>query len=181
MVKVKYVFLHKKIKSISRIKMKNKKVWFWISCSFFIIVCDQLTKYLVIEHLTEQSVVQVLPFLNFILRFNAGASFSFLGNASGWQIYLLSGVSIAVSAILIIWLCRLARSEWVIALPVSLVLGGALGNLIDRIRFGYVTDFVDFHVRNWHFATFNVADSAVSVGATWLVLRLLYESFTRKS
>jgi signal peptidase II len=75
----------------------------------------------------------------------------------------------------------LPKSEWLVALPVSLVLGGALGNLIDRIRFGFVTDFIDFHVYGWHYATFNVADSAVSVGATWLILRLLYESITSKS
>ena len=154
----------------------RKKALPWIFISAFIIVLDQITKYIVLTHLTEQSVIHVLPFLNFILRFNAGASFSFLGNASGWQVYLLSGISIFVSIILIIWLSRLPRSEWVLALPVSMVLGGALGNLIDRVRFGYVTDFIDFHVRNWHFATFNVADSAVTVGATWLVLRLLYES-----
>ncbi|EKD77912.1 MAG: lipoprotein signal peptidase [uncultured bacterium] len=161
--------------------MKNKKVWFWISCSFFIIVCDQLTKYLVIEHLTEQSVVQVLPFLNFILRFNAGASFSFLGNASGWQVYLLSAVSIIVSIVLVVWLNRLARSEWLIAVPISLVLGGALGNLIDRVHYGFVVDFIDFHIGSWHYATFNIADSAVCVGATWLVLRLLYESIACES
>lgn len=160
---------------------KNKKAIPWIFLSLFIIALDQITKYLVLCHISRHTVIHLFPFLNFILRFNAGASFSFLGNANGWQIYLLSGVSILVSAILIVWLTRLPRSEWVIALPVSLVLGGAIGNLIDRIRFGYVTDFVDFHVRNWHFATFNVADSAVCVGATWLVLRLLYESITGKS
>lgn len=154
----------------------NKKALPWIFISALIIALDQITKYIVLTHLTEQSVVHVFPFLNFILSFNAGASFGFLGAQNGWQVYLLSGVSIIVSVVLVIWLSRLSRSEWVLALPVSLVLGGALGNLIDRIRFGYVTDFIDFHVRNWHFATFNVADSAVSVGATWLVLRLLYES-----
>jgi len=159
----------------------NKKASPWILMSLFIIASDQLTKYFVVKHFTEQTVVHVFPFLNFILRFNPGASFSFLGNASGWQVYFLSGISITVSLILIVWLCRLPRSEWMTALPVSLVLGGALGNLIDRIRFGFVTDFIDFHVHGWHYATFNVADSAVSIGATWLIVRLLYESFTSKS
>ncbi|HLB56316.1 MAG TPA: signal peptidase II [Coxiellaceae bacterium] len=161
--------------------MKNKKAIPWIFLSAFIIALDQFTKYLVLCHITRHTVIRIFPFLNFILSFNAGASFGFLGAQNGWQIYLLSGVSITVSVILIVWLCYLKRSEWMTALPVSLVLGGALGNLIDRIRFGFVTDFVDFHIGHWHFATFNVADSAVSVGATWLVLRLLYESFTRKS
>ncbi len=159
----------------------TKKAWPWIYLSIFIIVCDQFTKYLVLKHFTEQTIVHIFPFLNFILSFNAGASFGFLDAQSGWQIYLLSAVSIIVSIILITWLCRHARSEWMIAMPVSLVLGGALGNLMDRLRFGFVTDFIDFHVNGWHFATFNIADSAVSVGATWIVLRLLYESFTRES
>ncbi len=156
----------------------NKKAWTWIFLSLFIIACDQLTKYIVLKKFTEQTVVHVLPFLNFILRFNSGAAFSFLGSSNGWQVYLLSGISLTVSLILVIWLCRLPRAAWMTALPVSLVLGGALGNLIDRVRFGYVTDFIDFHLGNWHFATFNIADSAVSVGATWLILRLLYEGFT---
>ena len=81
---------------------------------------------------------------------------------------------------LIIWICRLSQSAWVTALSLSLILGGAIGNLIDRLRFGFVVDFVDFHVKNWHFATFNVADSAVSVGVILLVLRVCYESVTGK-
>lgn len=153
----------------------------WIFLSVFIIALDQFTKYLVLCYITRHTVIRIFPFLNLILRFNSGASFSFLSNVSGWQIYLLSTVSITVSVILIVWLCYLKRSEWMTALPVSLVLGGAIGNLIDRVRYGFVTDFVDFHIGHWHFATFNVADSAVSIGATWLVLRLLYESFARKS
>lgn len=160
---------------------KNKKAWPWILLSVVVIVCDQLTKHWVVTHFTQQTVQPVFPFLNFILRFNAGASFSFLGSAGGWQVYLLSGISLVVSVILIGWLCRLARSEWWIAMPVSLVLGGALGNLMDRARLGYVIDFIDFHVGHWHYATFNVADSAVCVGATWLVLRLFYESTVGKS
>ena len=158
----------------------NKTAWRWIFVSAFIIACDQFTKYLILKHLTDQSQVFVFPFLNFILRFNAGASFSFLGDASGWQIYLFAGISVVVSVILIIWLCRLPKEEWWTSLPISLVLGGALGNLIDRLHFGYVTDFIDFHVGDWHFATFNVADSAVSVGATWLVLLFLYEIYADK-
>lgn len=155
----------------------QKTAWPWIFISVIIIACDQFTKYLFLHHLTQQSTIPIFPFLNFILRFNAGASFSFLGNAGGWQVYLLAGISVVVSVILIIWLTRLPREEWWTSLPISLVLGGAIGNLIDRVRFGYVTDFIDFHVGNWHFATFNVADSAVSVGAACLVLIFLYEIY----
>lgn len=179
MVSVRQDILHKNSVSVS--VKKNKKAWFWIFLSLAIIVCDQLAKLIVLKNFTEQTIVHALPFLNFILRFNSGASFSFLGDASGWQVYLLSSISIIVSIALVIWLSRLSRSEWWIATPISLVLGGALGNLIDRLRYGFVIDFIDFHIGNWHFATFNIADSAVCVGATWLVLGLLYESFIGES
>lgn len=159
----------------------NKKATSWIVISLIIILLDQMTKHYVVTHFTEKTVKSIFPFLNFILRFNSGASFSFLGAQNGWQIYFLSAVSIVVSFILVMWLKRLSRSEWMVAFPVSLVLGGAIGNLIDRVRLGYVIDFIDFHVGTWHYATFNVADSAVCVGAIWLVLRLWYESITRKS
>jgi signal peptidase II len=146
-----------------------------------IIGLDQLSKYIVIHTLNVTSVVHVLPFLNIIQRFNTGAAFSFLSTQAGWQIYLLSGISVLVSLVLIVWLSRMPRHEWWNALPIALVLGGAIGNLIDRVRFGFVIDFIDFHVGNWHYATFNIADSAVCVGAMWLVLRLFYESIARKS
>lgn len=155
---------------------ENKKAWPFIFVSILIILLDQFTKYFVITHFTEQTVVRTLPFLNFILRFNAGAAFSFLGGQNGWQIYLFSGISVIISLILMVWLSKLSRKEWWIALPVSFVLGGAIGNLIDRVRFGLVTDFIDFHVGNWHYATFNIADTFVCVGAGWLIFRLVYDS-----
>ena|SRR3990167_8803737 len=160
---------------------KNKTAWPWIVVSILIVLVDQLTKYYLVTHFTEQTVMRIFPFLNFILSFNAGSAFGFLNNQPGWQIYLLAGISITVSIILIAWLCRLSRREWWIAIPVSFVLGGAIGNLIDRMRFGLVTDFIDFHIGNWHYATFNVADSFVCVGAIWLIVRLFYESVTGKS
>lgn len=160
-------------------KKKSALCWLWMSA--IIIVGDQATKYLVLRHLSYDQPVAVLPFLNFTLRFNTGAAFSFLGDASGWQIYLLAGISIVVSVLLIIWLSRLRYADWMTALPLSLILGGALGNLLDRVRFRYVVDFIDFHLGAWHFATFNVADAAVSVGAVGLILGLFYESITRKS
>lgn len=144
--------------------------YLWISV--LVIFLDQLTKYLVLHHIDIEQSVQVLPFLNFSLRFNTGAAFSFLSSVGGWQIYLLSGIAIAVSVGLLIWLYRLSEKEWLTGICLSLILGGALGNLIDRLRFGFVVDFIDFHIRTWHFATFNVADSAVSIGAVVLVLGL---------
>lgn len=160
---------------------KNNTASTWVFLSLLIIVIDQISKYCVVHFISATQTVKIFSFLNFILRYNAGAAFSFLGSASGWQIYLLSGISIAVAIVLIVWLSRLPRSEWLTAVPISLVIGGALGNLIDRVHYGYVIDFIDFHIKTWHYATFNVADSAVCVGATWLILRLLYESFVHES
>ena len=160
---------------------KIKTAWPWLLLSALIILLDQVSKHLVLAHVTALDVVRVFPFLNIILRLNAGAAFSFLGSESGWQIYLLSVISVVVSVVLVAWLSQLPRREWWIAAPVSLVLGGALGNLIDRIHYGYVIDFVDFHLVDWHFATFNIADAAVSIGATWLIIRVVYESLVGKS
>ncbi|MDP1574755.1 MAG: signal peptidase II [Coxiellaceae bacterium] len=159
---------------------KIKTAWPWLLLSALIICLDQVSKHLVLAHVSALDVVRVLPFLNIILRLNAGAAFSFLGSESGWQIYLLSVISVVVSVVLVAWLSQLPRREWWIAAPVSLVLGGALGNLIDRIHYGYVIDFMDFHLFDWHFATFNIADAAVSVGATWLIVRVVYESLIGK-
>ncbi|MCX7125108.1 MAG: signal peptidase II [Gammaproteobacteria bacterium] len=160
---------------------KIKTAWPWLLLSLLIIVLDQLTKHLILSHVGATDVVSVFPFLNIILRLNAGAAFSFLGGESGWQIYLLSSISAVVAVVLVVWLSQLPRREWWIAAPVSLVLGGALGNLIDRVHYGYVIDFIDFHLQYWHFATFNIADAAVSVGATWLIVRVVYESLIGKS
>jgi signal peptidase II len=160
---------------------QSKKAWPFLFVSLLIVIADQLVKYYFLTNYNIHTVVNVFPFLNFILRFNPGAAFSFLGSQQGWQIYLLSAISIIVSGVLIGWLCRLSRQEWWIALPVSFVLGGAIGNLIDRLRFGVVIDFIDFHIGNWHYATFNVADSFVCIGAFWIIVRLIYESIASES
>lgn len=157
---------------------KSALSWTWVS--LLVIVFDQATKYLALHHLSYDKPVAILPFLNFALRFNMGAAFSFLGGASGWQIYLLSAIAFVASVVLLLWLRQLKRSDAIAAIPLCLILGGAIGNLVDRVRFGYVVDFIDFHIRTWHFATFNVADAAVSIGAALLILRLLYENFIGK-
>lgn len=150
-----------------------KKAWPYIFISLLILFLDQWTKQLVLQHIEYGHSIKIFSFLNITMQVNAGAAFSFLGNSSGWQIYFLSAISAIVSLALIISLFKIARKNWMMALPLSLILGGALGNLIDRFRYSYVVDFVDFHIQTWHFATFNMADAAVSVGAVWLAARLL--------
>jgi len=154
----------------------NKKAWSWLWLSLFIIIIDQLSKYFANQLLPYGKQVHVLPFFNLWLKYNAGAAFGFFGTAGGWQVFLLSGISIIVAVIIFAWLGKLKRSAWMMAGSLSLIMGGACGNLIDRLRFNYVVDFFDFHVGGWHFATFNVADSAICVGATLLVIKLLFFS-----
>jgi signal peptidase II len=112
----------------------------------------------------------VIPgFLNWTLAFNTGAAFSFLADQQGWQRWLFSGLAIAISTVLARWLAHTPRRDWRTALPLALVIGGALGNLIDRVRFGHVTDFIQVYYQQWAFPSFNIADSAISIGAVLLV------------
>lgn len=157
-----------------------KLTLWWLLLSLGLVVVDQVTKLLVVRHLRLLEPVKVLPFFNLTLQFNDGAAFSFLGSAGGWQVYLLMAVSLLVAIALIIWLVRTPRADWLMSLALSLILGGAVGNLIDRVRLGYVIDFCDFHIGTWHFYTFNFADSAITVGAVLLVFKLLFGKMSDK-
>ena len=142
----------------------------WLLLSAFVIGLDQLVKVIVIDALQPYEPHPVIPgFLNWTLAFNTGAAFSFLADQQGWQRWVFTGIAIVVSAILTSWLARTPRGEWRTALPLALVIGGAFGNLIDRVRFGHVTDFIQVYYQQWAFPSFNVADSAISIGAVLLV------------
>jgi len=142
--------------------------WLWLSAA--VIALDQLTKFIVIDALQPYVPHPVIPgFLNWTLAFNTGAAFSFLADQQGWQRWLFTGLALVVSAVLARWLARTPRADWRTALPLALVIGGALGNLIDRVRFGHVTDFIQVYYQQWAFPSFNIADSAISVGAVLLV------------
>jgi len=144
----------------------------WLALSLLLIVADQATKHLALASLQPYQPHEVVPgILNWTLAFNTGAAFSFLAGADGWQHWLFSGLALAVSGVLAFWLYRTRRGDWRNALPFALIIGGALGNLVDRVRFGHVVDFVQVHWRDaWYFPAFNVADSAISVGAVLLVM-----------
>lgn len=151
--------------------MQNKpNALIWLTLSAFVIALDQLTKHVAIGALEPYAPHAVIPgLLNWTLAFNAGAAFSFLNNAGGWQRWLFSALAIAVCAVLTVWLRRLGRGEWRTALPLALVIGGALGNLIDRIRWSDgVVDFIDIGFGDSRWPTFNLADLAVSLGAFML-------------
>ncbi|WP_264435317.1 signal peptidase II [Coxiella endosymbiont of Dermacentor marginatus] len=147
---------------------KTALLWLWLSV--FIITIDQLTKYLVFHYLTFGSTVKNFSWLNLTLNYNTGAAFSFLSTESGWQVYFFSLISLIVVIFLIVWLSRTQRSDKWRAIGFSLIVGGALGNFIDRVRLGCVIDFVDFHIKNWHYATFNIADSAICMGVFLLIV-----------
>lgn len=142
--------------------------YLWLS--LVVIVLDQAGKWWVQSELLPHDRVEVLPFFNLTLVFNQGAAFSFLSDAGGWQRYLFIGLALVVSLVLVIWLARLAADEHRLALGLALILGGAVGNLIDRLWWGHVVDFLDFHWRFWHWPAFNLADSAITLGVVLLLL-----------
>jgi signal peptidase II len=143
----------------------------WLALSLLVVALDQLTKHIALVELRPYEPHAVIPgLLNWTLAFNPGAAFSFLAGENGWQRWLFTVLAIGVSSLLAAWLSRMPRADWRNALPLSLIIGGALGNLVDRLRFGHVTDFVQVYWGDWSFPAFNVADSAISVGAVLLIV-----------
>lgn len=149
----------------------------WLLLSLMVIVLDQITKHVALNQLHAGVAHAVIPgFLNWTLAFNSGAAFSFLADAGGWQRWLFTALAIGVSAVLVVWLGRTPRGDWRTALPLALVVGGAIGNLVDRLRFGHVVDFIQVYHQQWSFPAFNIADSAISVGAVLLIAFGLFGS-----
>jgi len=149
----------------------------WLFLSLFVVLLDQVSKAYISGHFLEFEFMRVLPVLDITCMHNVGAAFSFLASASGWQRWLFIGLAAVVSVGLTVWLLRLPRgTPALLAAGLALVLGGALGNLIDRIRLGFVIDFIHFHWERAYFPAFNVADSAITVGAACLLLDALFEA-----
>ncbi|MDR0779199.1 MAG: signal peptidase II [Pseudomonadales bacterium] len=150
----------------------------WQSLPLFLlaaalVVIDQVSKLLANTQLNYGEPTPVLPSFDLLLMYNRGAAFSFLNDAGGWQRWILSGISLGVSLFLGLWLMRLPAQQKLLRWAVAVILGGALGNLYDRVAYGYVVDFISLYWRDWRFATFNIADAAISVGAALLVLDVL--------
>lgn len=139
-----------------------------------VIFLDQLSKYFISHSFYLGETFRIFSWLNFSFQQNQGAAFSFLSHSNGWQIYLLIAIAILVCFGMILWLWSQSKQNKWQALAIGLIVGGAIGNLIDRLRFGYVIDFIDFHLGNWHYATFNIADSAITIGVGILVIVLLF-------
>jgi len=142
--------------------------WLWLSALVF--VFDQLTKLYFDGSLQMYQQIVIIPgYFSWTLAYNTGAAFSFLADAGGWQLWLFTGLAVALSGLLGWWLFNLPRSQWKAALPYVLVIGGAIGHLIDRQIHGYVVDFIQWHVAGYYWPAFNIADSAITVGAVLLV------------
>ncbi|MBA1202594.1 lipoprotein signal peptidase [Pseudomonas capeferrum] len=148
----------------------GRLVWLWLS--LVVLVLDQATKVYFEGALSLYQRIEVIPdYFSWTLAYNTGAAFSFLADSSGWQRWLFALIALVVSAVLVVWLKRLGRGEIWLAVALALVLGGALGNLYDRIVLGHVVDFILVHWQNrWYFPAFNLADSAITVGAVMLAL-----------
>lgn len=144
--------------------------WLWLSA--IIIVVDQITKQLVVKNLAWFEVQPLIPHLNLVHMKNTGAAFSMMSNAHP-AFFVLLGTAVSIG--ILIWLRRNPAGQTLVAVALSLILGGALGNVIDRVTRGHVVDFVDFYWGSWHFAAFNVADIAISFGAGFLILDMLLD------
>ena len=145
--------------------------WLWLS--LVVILLDQSTKQVADSLLTLYESVYVLPFFDLTLLYNKGAAFSFLSDQGGWQRWFFTILAIVVTTVLIVWLWRLKQEEKWIAVSLSLIIGGAVGNVIDRILFGHVIDFLHFHYQEHYWPAFNVADSAITVGVAIMLFDAL--------
>ena len=141
----------------------------WLAIAALIVIADQVSKAAISASLRLGEVREVTGFFNLVLAHNRGAAFSFLSDAGGWQRLLFIGIAMAATALIVVMLAR-HSGERLFSTGLALILGGALGNLWDRIALGHVVDFLDFHALGWHFWAFNLADSAITVGAALLIL-----------
>lgn len=148
----------------------GKRAIIWLGIALVVVVADQLTKLAITDNLTLYQRVPILPSFDLVHLHNTGAAFSFLAGAGGWQNWLFAGIAVVVSGAIVWWLTTLPRrGRGVLALGLALVLGGAIGNLVDRALYGYVIDFILVYYREWSYPAFNVADSAITCGVALIL------------
>lgn len=174
---------------MSKATDKITKLWFtpskgasgWLWLSVCVILLDQVTKAMVASALNLYERIELLPILDLTRLHNTGAAFSMLAEATGWQRWFFIALGLAISVVLMIWLRRLREGDTLLAVGLSLVLGGALGNVIDRVWLGHVIDFIHVHWQDAYFPAFNVADSAISIGAGCLLLDAFLEGDKKRN
>ena len=147
--------------------------WLWLSA--LVVVADQASKQFIAASMSLYDSIPVVPFLRLTYVHNTGAAFSFLSDAGGWQRWLFAGLAIVSGAIIAVWLGRLEQRQKLLAVSLALILGGAVGNLINRLVYGYVIDFIDVYYQAWHWPAFNVADAAISIGVALMLLDSLLD------
>ena len=143
----------------------------FLSLSVLIIILDQLTKWFAVMHLLIGAPKPVLPFLNFTLAYNTGIAFSWFASPGQWHTAVIFWSTLIIVFILFLWLLKLPAEDRAKKICIGLIIGGAIGNMVDRVSMGYVIDFVDFYIGSWHYATFNVADTAICMGALFLMIQ----------
>ena len=153
--------------------MRNFTMLKWLGLSLLVIFLDQVSKLAIAGSMQLYQSIPVMPFFKLTYVHNTGAAFSFLSEAGGWQRWFFATLALVISGVIAVWLARLKHDETLLAVALSLVLGGAIGNLIDRLVYGYVIDFLDVYYQTWHWPAFNIADSAITLG----VILMLVESF----
>ena len=148
---------------------KSSGMMIWVGIAIIVTLLDQLTKITMVRLLAYGQSDPVTSFFNLVMVYNKGAAFSFLADQPGWQRYFFTGISVLAS-LFILWMLKRHPGQRLFCWALALILGGALGNLIDRVAYGHVIDFLDFHLAGWHWPAFNIADSAITVGALLFVL-----------
>ena len=161
--------------------LRNRMAFAWLGFSVLIVVLDLWTKNIASNALTLYRPEMVTSWLNMTLAHNYGAAFSFLSDAGGWQRWFFTILASVVTIVLVVWLFRLPKHEKITAAALGLIIGGAVGNLVDRINHGYVVDFIDVYYRDWHWPAFNLADSAITCGVILLILDGLFFSAPAKT
>jgi signal peptidase II len=149
--------------------------WFWYTISVAVVLLDQWTKQLAEAHLDFAQPQQVTEFFNLTLAYNRGAAFSFLSDSGGWQRWFFSIIALLVSVVIAAWIWRLGSRQRTLALGLALVLGGAIGNLYDRLTLGHVVDFISLHYQQFYWPAFNIADSAITCGAVLLIVDMFLQ------
>lgn len=153
----------------NRVSMREFGMLKWLWLSAIAVVLDQASKLIVDSSMQLHETIPLMPYFNLTYVHNTGAAFSFLSEAGGWQRWFFAALAIVISAVLSVWLARLQKHETLLAVALALVLGGAVGNLIDRLAYGYVIDFLDVYYKSWHWPAFNIADSAITLGVGLLL------------
>ena len=156
----------------AQISSSGSLKWLWITV--VVVALDQITKLAVVGAFTLHEQMPLMPYFNLTLAHNPSAAFNFLSDATGWQRWFFTAIALGVSVAIVVWLKRLPSGDRWMAIALALILGGALGNVWDRMTLGYVIDFLDFYVDQWHWPAFNVADSAITVGAVMLGIDAIF-------